>query len=117
MTTPAAPPLKRLTPTTDQTRPAEPASVPAGSSAPKVAAAGVLSAVLPDPHTVTISGILPGLRVKLTGIPVADWLCRCGHHERARGKAAVIELTSRVKVGTCPHQAATTPAAERRKAA
>ena len=112
-----SPRLKSLTAPATRPRPAEPAGAPAGSSAPKVAAEGVPSAVLPDPHTVTISGILPGLQVKLTGIPVADWLCRCGHHERAHGKAAVIELTTRVKVGTCPHHATTVPTTERRKAA
>ncbi|MEV7364300.1 hypothetical protein [Streptomyces sp. NPDC091299] len=44
-------------------------------------------------------------------IPQADWLCTCGHHERARGKDAVAELVSRVRVGTCPHQIATKEAA------
>lgn len=54
---------------------------------------------------VIITGIRPGLQVKFTHPPVADWLCACGHHERARGRAAVIELTTRVKVGHCPHAA------------
>ncbi|MBA4864960.1 hypothetical protein H1V43_27135 [Streptomyces sp. PSKA54] len=56
-----------------------------------------------DPQTVTITGIRPGLQVRMTGVPVADWLCSCGHHERARGRAAVIALTTRVRVGECPH--------------
>ncbi|MGW0833429.1 hypothetical protein [Streptomyces prunicolor] len=78
---------------------------------PKVAARkGVLSAVGSDPHTVT--GITPGLQVQLEGVPVADWLCACGQHERARGHAAVARLTARVIVGICPH----TTAAEGRAA-
>jgi hypothetical protein len=54
---------------------------------------------------VIITGIRPGLQVKFTHPPVADWLCRCGHHERARGRTAVIELTTRVNVNHCPHAA------------
>ncbi|MER6158520.1 hypothetical protein ABT147_23665 [Streptomyces sp. NPDC001868] len=65
---------------------------------------GAPAAVRPDPQTVTITGIQPGLQVRLNP-PVADWLCACGHHERARGRAAVIELTTRVRVGHCPHRA------------
>lgn len=76
----------------------------------------VLSALPPGhPEPVIITGIWPGLQVRFTSPPVADWLCSCGHHERARGKAAVIELTTRVRVGHCPHR--TTPAQERRNAA
>lgn len=71
---------------------------------PKVAARkGVLSAVGSDPQTVTVTGITPGLQIQCEGVPVADWLCACGHHERARGRAAVIRLTARVRVGVCPH--------------
>lgn len=64
---------------------------------------GVLSAVGSDPQTVTVTGITPGLQIQCEGVPVADWLCVCGHHERARGRAAVIRLTARVSVGVCPH--------------
>jgi hypothetical protein len=64
---------------------------------------GVLSAVGSDPQTVTVTGITPGLQIQCEGVPVADWLCACGHHERARGRAAVIRLTARVRVGVCPH--------------
>ncbi|MFF7375690.1 hypothetical protein ACFY96_10535 [Streptomyces massasporeus] len=39
----------------------------------------------------------------MEGVPVADWLCACGHHERARGRDAVSKLTARVIVGICPH--------------
>lgn len=79
---------------------------------PKVAARkGVLSAVRSDPHTVTVTGITPGLHIQLEGIPVADWLCTCGHHEHARGRIAVTRLTARVRVGDCLH---TTTAAEGR---
>jgi hypothetical protein len=71
---------------------------------PKVAARkGVLSAVGSDPQTVTVTGITPGLQIQCEGVPVADWLCACGHHERARGRAAVIALQARVIVGICPH--------------
>ncbi|MGX1504632.1 UNVERIFIED_CONTAM: hypothetical protein RKD43_003257 [Streptomyces graminofaciens] len=55
---------------------------------------------------VIITGIMPGLHIRMvTSPPVADWLCRCGHHERAVGRAAVIELTTRVRVWHCPHAA------------
>ncbi|MFF7641500.1 hypothetical protein [Streptomyces canus] len=64
---------------------------------------GVLSAVGSNPQTVAVTGITPGLQIQLEGIPVADWLCACGEHERARGRAAVIRLTARVIVGICPH--------------
>ncbi|MFF1721974.1 hypothetical protein [Streptomyces sviceus] len=64
---------------------------------------GVHSAVGSDPQTVTVTGITPGLQIQCEGIPVADWLCACGEHERARGRAAVIRLTARVIVGICPH--------------
>jgi hypothetical protein len=71
---------------------------------PKVGARkGVLSAVGSDPQLVTVTGITPGLQIQCEGVPVADWLCACGHHERARGRAAVIRLTARVRVGVCPH--------------
>lgn len=73
---------------------------------PRVAARkGVLSVVGSDPQTVTATGITPGLQIRCEGVPVADWLCACGHHERARGRAAVIRLTARVIVGICPHTA------------
>ncbi|MFK0024185.1 hypothetical protein [Streptomyces sp. NPDC090798] len=75
--------------------------------APKGAAReGVLSAVGSDPQTVTVTGIQPGLQIQCEGVPVADWLCACGHHERARGRAAVIALSARVIVGVCPHTTA-----------
>ncbi|GGY21175.1 hypothetical protein GCM10010326_12440 [Streptomyces xanthochromogenes] len=70
-----------------------------------VARKGVLSAVGSDPQTVTVTGITPGLQIQCQGVPVADWLCACGHHERARGRAAVIALQPRVIVGICPHTA------------
>ncbi|PSM43894.1 hypothetical protein C6Y14_08650 [Streptomyces dioscori] len=75
--------------------------------ASKVAARkGVLSAVVPDPQTVTVSGIQPGFHIRCEGVPVADWLCVCGQHERARGRAAVIALSARVIVGICSHTTA-----------
>ncbi len=78
-----------------------------------VARKGVLSAVRSDPQPVTVTGIQPGLQVRFTEPPVADWLCCCGHHERARGRAAVMKLTARVRVGICAH----TTTAEGREAA
>ncbi|WP_307165398.1 hypothetical protein [Streptomyces rishiriensis] len=66
---------------------------------------GVLSAVGSDPQTVTVTGSTPGLQIQCEGVPVADWLCACGQHERARGRAAVIRLTARVIVGVCSHTA------------
>ncbi len=68
-----------------------------------VARKGVLSAVGSDSQTVTVTGITPGLQIRCQGVPVADWLCACGEHERARGRAAVIALQARVIVGICPH--------------
>ncbi|MFJ9418336.1 MULTISPECIES: hypothetical protein [unclassified Streptomyces] len=103
--------------TTDRISPAEPTRTPAGSGAPKVVAEGVLSALRPDPQTVTVTGINPGFTIRGLGrgeMPVADWLCICGHHERARGRAAVIALNSRVRVGHCLHSATET---DRRTAA
>ncbi|MGV9346337.1 hypothetical protein ACWDSD_16215 [Streptomyces spiralis] len=78
-----------------------------------VARKGVLSAVRSDPQPVTVTSIQPGLQVRFTEPPVADWLCCCGHHERARGRAAVRKLTARVRVGICSH----TTTAEGRAAA
>lgn len=88
-----------------------------------VARQGVNTAVRPDPHTVTVTGIQPGLSLRGLDryeIPVADWLCGCGHHERARGRKAVLDLTTRARVDQCPHTAdtATVPLrAERRRVA
>ncbi|QYA99289.1 hypothetical protein KZO11_20215 [Streptomyces anulatus] len=73
---------------------------------PTGVAAGVPVAVLPDPHAVTVTGIRPGLTVRGLGrsqIPAADWLCVCGHHERARGRERVTDLTTRARVDHCPH--------------
>ncbi|WP_405838411.1 hypothetical protein OG528_12715 [Streptomyces platensis] len=103
--------------TTDHISLAEPARTPADSGAPKVVAEGVLSVVRPDPQTVTVTGIRPGLIIRGLGrkeIPVADWLCSCGHHERAIGGDAVQELPHRVQVGHCPHRSTET---DRRSAA
>jgi hypothetical protein len=110
-----SPRLKSPTRTADHPRPATPAPAATAGGAPKVAAEGVLSALGLEPHPVTVAGILPGLQVRTASIVVADWLCRCGHHERARGKTAVAALTARVRVGECPHAAA--PTTEGRQAA
>ncbi|MFJ6606637.1 hypothetical protein [Streptomyces lydicus] len=102
--------------TTDHISSAEPARTPAGSGAPKVGAEGVLSALRPAPQTVTVTGLMPGFVIRgLNGsaFPVADWLCVCGHHERASG-GDVYELAHRVQVGHCPHRSTET---DRRSAA
>lgn len=55
---------------------------------------------------IRITGIHPGLTVRgleRGQIPVADWLCACGHHEHATGKTAVTALCARAAVGNCPH--------------
>lgn len=98
------PPLKSLPGTLSGSRAADNGTSPPAVGEPKGAARkGVLSALRSDSHAVTVTGIMPGFQVRTTGVPVADWLCSCGHHERARGAAAVIELTERVRVGVCPH--------------
>ncbi|MCC9155661.1 hypothetical protein LZP81_14455 [Streptomyces parvulus] len=68
---------------------------------------GVVIALRSDPQPVTVAAIVPGLQIRTRGVPVADWLCACGYHERARGQAAVAELQARVRVGVCPHTATT----------
>nr|WSS63111.1 hypothetical protein OG284_18685 [Streptomyces sp. NBC_01177] len=106
MNTPPRSVLKSLPATATNRSIAEPARGGSGGGAAKVVAEGVLVAVLPDPHAVTVTGIQPGLSVRgleRGGFPVADWLCACGHHERARGRRAVIELNARATVGHCPH--------------
>jgi hypothetical protein len=73
-----------------------------------------------DDHPVIITSIMPGLHIRMDmRSPVADWLCRCGNHERAVGRAAVIELTTRARVWPCPHAAdeQTAPATEGAKVA
>jgi hypothetical protein len=62
---------------------------------------------------VVITGIGPGLDIRGLDrgqIPVADWLCSCGHYERARGDA-VAALAAKALVGICPHITATKEAA------
>ncbi|MFD5062962.1 MULTISPECIES: hypothetical protein [unclassified Streptomyces] len=101
------PPLKcpSSTPTSPST--AEPTPAAFGSGAPKVVGRqAVPTVVRPDPHTTTAPSFSPGLHLRgleRGGFPVADWLCACGRHERARGRKAVTELTTRVRVGQCPH--------------
>ncbi|WP_221348673.1 hypothetical protein [Streptomyces beigongshangae] len=114
MTSHPDPLLKSIPGTPTGSGPAEPAAPATGRGAPKVAAEGVRTALVLDPEAVAVSGICPGLRVRFTRPPVADWLCACGHHERARGRAAVTALTTRVIVGICLHD---TPAQEGRAAA
>ena len=103
MTSHPDPLLKSITSTPTGPDPAKPTPPVTGHGAPKVVAEGVRTAPVLDPDTVTVSGIEPGLQVQFTHPPVADWLCACGHHERARGRTAVTELTTRVTVGICPH--------------
>ncbi|MFJ4843020.1 hypothetical protein [Streptomyces sp. NPDC088746] len=106
MNTPPRSALKSLPSTTTGPRIAEPAPGGSGGGAAKFVAEGVRVAVLPDPRTVTVTGIRPGLSLRGLGrkeFPAADWLCTCGHHERTRGRRAVIELNARATVGHCPH--------------
>ncbi|MEU0830483.1 hypothetical protein [Streptomyces sp. NPDC005969] len=109
MTTPRNPPIKSLPADPNRPSSAKPAPAASGSGAPKVVGReAVLSSVRPDPRTTTVHGIRPGLHIRgldRDEIPVADWLCACGHHERARGRRAVTELNTRVRVGHCPHHA------------
>ncbi|BDM66698.1 hypothetical protein HEK616_01850 [Streptomyces nigrescens] len=97
---------------------AEPTLTPSRVGAPKgVARRASVHALRPDPQNITVTGIQRGLTVRGLDrgeIPVADWLCLCGHHEHARGRAAVAALNGRARVGHCPHNA---PAVERRTAA
>ncbi|WP_232839227.1 hypothetical protein [Streptomyces triticisoli] len=54
-----------------------------------------------------VSGIPAGLTLRgldRDQTPVADWLCGCGHHQRATGHRDVQQLAARVTVGHCPHQ-------------
>lgn len=108
MTAPATPRLEgQPTPSTGP-RAAGPATPRRAVGQPKGAARkGDRSALVSNADAVVITGITPGLQVRCSHPPVADWLCSCGHHERARGRAAVIELTTRVTVDVCPHTAAT----------
>jgi hypothetical protein len=56
-----------------------------------------------------VTGIRPGLDLRDLDrgqTPTADWLCACGHHERATGRPAVQQLAARVVVGHCPHMPA-----------
>ncbi|MGN7136799.1 hypothetical protein [Streptomyces pseudogriseolus] len=54
-----------------------------------------------------VQGIPAGLtlrRLDRDQTPVADWLCACGHHQRATGHQAVAHLAAAVIVGVCPHR-------------
>lgn len=56
-----------------------------------------------------IQGIPAGLTVRgldRDQLPVADWLCACGKHERATGRQTVQQLLARAHVGHCPHRPA-----------
>lgn len=107
MTTPRTLRLKSLPATPNTPHAANPTAARVNGGEPKgVGRMAVRVAVRPDPHTVTVTGIRPGLTVRGLGrnqIPTADWLCACGHHERARGGERVTELTTRARVDHCPH--------------
>lgn len=107
MTAPRTPRLKSLPATPNSPQPASRTAARMTGGEPKgVGRTAVPVAVRPDPHTVTVTGIRPGLTVRGLGrnqIPTADWLCTCGHHERARGRDAVTSLTTRARVDHCPH--------------
>ncbi|MFJ8614805.1 hypothetical protein ACIRD4_03010 [Streptomyces clavifer] len=106
MTTAPNPRLKSLPATPNTPQDANAAATPMTGGEPKGVAEGVHSAVLPDSHPITVTGIRPGLSLRGLGrnqIPAADWLCACGHHERARGRERVTALTTRARVDHCPH--------------
>lgn len=105
-TTPRNPRLKSLPATPNSPQAASAAAARLTGGEPKSVAEGVRVAVLPDPHTATVTGIRPGLTVRGLGrnqVPAADWLCACGHHERAQGRDRVTDLTTRARVDHCPH--------------
>ncbi|MGC9472587.1 hypothetical protein ACP4I1_00285 [Streptomyces sp. WG4] len=100
--------LKSITAAPAGPRAAGPAAPLSAVGEPKGAARqGVVTALRPDGRLVTVTGITPGLHIRTKGVPVADWLCACGHHEHARGRADVTELQARVRVGVCPHATTT----------
>ncbi|MFF3096239.1 hypothetical protein [Streptomyces cyaneofuscatus] len=107
MTTAPNPRLKSLSVTPSSPQAADRVAGLAGGGVPKVVGRkAVPVAARPDPHTVTVTGIRPGLTVRGLGrneIPAADWLCVCGHHEHARGRDRVTDLTTRARVDYCPH--------------
>jgi hypothetical protein len=120
MTAPASPPLKRLTSATEHPSTAEPGGAPAGSSAPKVVAEGVPSAVLPDPRLADGRRPVAWLHI----VAPSDWSmppraisrCDCGRYESARGRARVLALieSHTAHRDLCP---LLNPASERSRAA
>jgi hypothetical protein len=59
-----------------------------------------------------VEGIPAGLTIRgldRDQIPVADWLCACGHHERATGGTDVRDLTIRACPGRCSHPTGAAP--------
>ncbi|MFD5114859.1 hypothetical protein ACFWNG_21490 [Streptomyces sp. NPDC058391] len=94
MSTPPRPRLKSLSATPDLPRPAEQAPTPSGSSAPKVVAEGVPSAVRPDPRT--DSGLHVVARLRITAprgaTPTAASSCMCGRDLFASGHHQVLAL-------------------------
>lgn len=96
MTAAANPPLKRLTSATDRLSSAEPTGALAGSSAPKVVAEGVPSALLSDPHPVDGRRPVAWLHI----VAPDDWRapveatsrCECGRYDHATNRRAVLAL-------------------------
>jgi hypothetical protein len=90
------PPLKSKTAPTTGPHPAEPARGPAASSAPKVAAEGVVTAVRPDPRPTDGRRPVAWLHI----VTSSDWnmpprafsRCGCGRNLSARGHARVLAL-------------------------
>ncbi|MFJ4962991.1 hypothetical protein ACIP6P_11175 [Streptomyces sp. NPDC088729] len=107
MTTAPTPRLKSLPGTPSSPQATDVAAAQMAGGVPKgVGRQAVPVAVRPDPRPTTVTGIRPGLTVRGLGrnqIPTADWLCACGHHERARGRERVTDLTTRARVDHCPH--------------
>ncbi|MFF6939571.1 hypothetical protein [Streptomyces lavendulae] len=82
---------------TTSPRSAKPAPAPAGTSAPKVVAEGVLSSVRPDPHADDGRRPVAWLRVLAPpsfGAPVEAWSwCSCdGIKREAKGRSGVLKL-------------------------
>ncbi len=98
MNTTPRPRLKSLTPTTTGPRPAEPAAPQADLGEPKGVAAGVPTAVRPDP--LRDDGRRPVAWLHITAppswgvTPAARSWCTCGYERQAIGRAAVLQLVA-----------------------
>ncbi|SEG46056.1 hypothetical protein SAMN05216223_105302 [Actinacidiphila yanglinensis] len=98
MTDQGRPGLKSLTAPATGPCLAEPAAPPTSRRAPKVAAEGVPSAVLPDQRRITQQRLIGWLHI----VAPPDWRarvsatshCACGRHLTAHGRADVLALVA-----------------------